>query len=399
MERYDLIVIGSGPAGRRAAIQAAKLGQLGAGDREPAAGRRRLGAYRHHPVEDAARDGAQPLAAGASAASTASPTGSRRTSRARTSARGCARRSTTRSRCWSTSSRATACKTFAGRRALRRSAHASSSTTGERGAHRSTADKIVIAVGTRAVPARRTCRSTTRNVFDSDDIATEPHVPRSLTVVGAGVIGIEYATIFSALDVPVTIIEPREQFPRVHRPRDHRRVRARPAQPRHRSSGSARRSSGVELDASGWAVSHLERRPRACAPRCCSTPPAGSARRRTSTSRPAASTADNRGRLKVDPKTFQTDGAAHLCRRRRDRLSEPRLDLDGAGPHRRLPRLRRADAAGARVFSLRHLRRAGDLDRRADRGAGAREGHRLRSRHRALPRDLARAHHGPREPA
>ncbi len=34
----------------------------------------------------------------------------------------------------------------------------------------------------------------------------------SLTVVGAGVIGIEYATIFSALDVPVTIIEPRENF-------------------------------------------------------------------------------------------------------------------------------------------------------------------------------------------
>ena len=37
-------------------------------------------------------------------------------------------------------------------------------------------------------------------------------MPRSLTVVGAGVIGIEYATIFSALDVPVTIIEPRENF-------------------------------------------------------------------------------------------------------------------------------------------------------------------------------------------
>ena len=37
-------------------------------------------------------------------------------------------------------------------------------------------------------------------------------MPRSLTVVGAGVIGIEYATIFSALDVPVTLIEPRENF-------------------------------------------------------------------------------------------------------------------------------------------------------------------------------------------
>ena len=33
------------------------------------------------------------------------------------------------------------------------------------------------------------------------------HLPRSLTVIGAGVIGIEYATIFSALDVAVTLVE------------------------------------------------------------------------------------------------------------------------------------------------------------------------------------------------
>ena len=70
---------------------------------------------------------------------------------------------------------------------------------------------VVIAVGTAPhrpadVPFNNT------SVFDSDNIATEPHVPRSLTVVGAGVIGIEYATIFSAMDVPVTVIEPREQF-------------------------------------------------------------------------------------------------------------------------------------------------------------------------------------------
>ena len=43
--------------------------------------------------------------------------------------------------------------------------------------------------------------------------------------------------------------------------------------------------------------------------------------------------------------------AAHLCRRRRHRLPEPRLDLDGAGPHRRLPRLRRAGATRRRSSS------------------------------------------------
>lgn len=49
-------------------------------------------------------------------------------------------------------------------------------------------------------------------VFDSDEIIELPHLPRSLTVIGAGVIGVEYATIFSALDVSVTLIEPRNSF-------------------------------------------------------------------------------------------------------------------------------------------------------------------------------------------
>lgn len=49
-----------------------------------------------------------------------------------------------------------------------------------------------------------------RRVFDSDEILGLGHLPRTLTVVGAGVIGVEYATIFSALDVPVTLVEPRE---------------------------------------------------------------------------------------------------------------------------------------------------------------------------------------------
>lgn len=46
-------------------------------------------------------------------------------------------------------------------------------------------------------------------VVDSDEILHIKDLPRSLTVIGAGVIGIEYATIFSALDISVTVIEPR----------------------------------------------------------------------------------------------------------------------------------------------------------------------------------------------
>jgi NAD(P) transhydrogenase len=45
------------------------------------------------------------------------------------------------------------------------------------------------------------------NVLDSDEIMSIPRLPRSLTVVGAGVIGVEYATIFSALDVAVTLVD------------------------------------------------------------------------------------------------------------------------------------------------------------------------------------------------
>ena len=47
------------------------------------------------------------------------------------------------------------------------------------------------------------------HVFDSDEILELSELPRSMAVIGAGVIGVEYATIFSALDVRVTLIEPR----------------------------------------------------------------------------------------------------------------------------------------------------------------------------------------------
>jgi len=46
-------------------------------------------------------------------------------------------------------------------------------------------------------------------VLDSDEILNFKKMPRSLTVVGGGVIGMEYATIFSALDVQVTLVEDR----------------------------------------------------------------------------------------------------------------------------------------------------------------------------------------------
>lgn len=45
-------------------------------------------------------------------------------------------------------------------------------------------------------------------IVDADEILDLKTLPRSLIVIGASVIGVEYATIFSALDVKVTLIEP-----------------------------------------------------------------------------------------------------------------------------------------------------------------------------------------------
>lgn len=73
------------------------------------------------------------------------------------------------------------------------------------------ADKILIAVGTAPYhPANIPFNGQT--VVDSDDFILRPRIPRSLTVVGGGVIGVEYATIFSVLDIPVTLIDPRPRL-------------------------------------------------------------------------------------------------------------------------------------------------------------------------------------------
>lgn len=69
-----------------------------------------------------------------------------------------------------------------------------------------TAKRFLICVGTR--PHRpEHIPFDGESIIDSDDILTLKQIPRSLLVVGAGVIGIEYATIFNALDTEVTIVD------------------------------------------------------------------------------------------------------------------------------------------------------------------------------------------------
>ncbi|HVV13391.1 Si-specific NAD(P)(+) transhydrogenase [Amycolatopsis sp.] len=72
-------------------------------------------------------------------------------------------------------------------------------------------EKIVIATGT--TPARPAAVDfDAARVLDSDEILHLEEIPSSLVVVGAGVIGIEYASMFAALGSRVTVVEQRERM-------------------------------------------------------------------------------------------------------------------------------------------------------------------------------------------
>jgi len=69
------------------------------------------------------------------------------------------------------------------------------------------AKNIVIAVGTR--PARpASVEFDDRTIIDSDGLLKlDSRVPRTMTVVGAGVIGVEYASMFGLLGAKVTVVD------------------------------------------------------------------------------------------------------------------------------------------------------------------------------------------------
>ncbi|AOX15829.1 Si-specific NAD(P)(+) transhydrogenase [Kozakia baliensis] len=174
--------------------------------------------------------------------------------------------------------------------------------TGAGESHVVSADKVIIAVGTK--PHRPShIPFDDKVVIDSDGITRIERLPRSLTVVGGGVIGIEYATIFSALDVRVTIVEPRETIldfvdrelvaDFMHQLRDRgvnfrlgtqlESIQFELGQPVAILEGGRRVRSDMLLYTAGRTGSTDQLNLEACGLQ-----------------------ADGRGRLKVDPKTFQT---------------------------------------------------------------------------------------------
>jgi NAD(P) transhydrogenase len=164
-------------------------------------------------------------------------------------------------------------------------------------------EKILIAVGTRPYRPPE-IPFDGEHIVDSDEIVDLKKLPRSLTVVGAGVIGVEYATIFSALDVAVTLVESRSTFLDFI---DHEIIEDFIHQLRDRNMairfGSKVASITME---DGWPTTILEsgRRVRSqmllyCAGRVGATDSINIAA--------AGLTADDRGRLLVNPQTLQTE--------------------------------------------------------------------------------------------
>jgi NAD(P) transhydrogenase len=73
------------------------------------------------------------------------------------------------------------------------------------------ANKIIIATGSRPYRPGDIDFNHPR-VYDSDTILEMEHTPRSIIIYGAGVIGCEYASIFSGLGIKVDLINAREQL-------------------------------------------------------------------------------------------------------------------------------------------------------------------------------------------
>ena len=195
---YDLVCIGSGPAGQRAAVQAAKLGKrvavvergrsLGGVCIEtgtiPSKTFREAVLFVHSARPATAsgcrtlRPDARPTAEQllARVAEVVAPRGGGHRGPAPPERR----------------------HRHPGRGLVHRSPHGGGpGDAGKRTAHRPT--NIVIAVGTRAGDAARRRPPTARSSSPATTSCGSSELPRAMAVVGAGVIGIEYASMFAAL--------------------------------------------------------------------------------------------------------------------------------------------------------------------------------------------------------
>jgi len=82
---------------------------------------------------------------------------------------------------------------------------------GARGQTDLEADKIIIATGTKPAVSPKVPLNG-RTIINSDAILSIPEIPKTLIVVGGGVIGVEYTSMFATLGVRVILIEKRPRL-------------------------------------------------------------------------------------------------------------------------------------------------------------------------------------------
>jgi NAD(P) transhydrogenase len=225
---------------------------------------------------------------------------------------------------------------------------------------------IVIAVGTTTMhDPFAPCDG--QHVFTCDDLLKVERLPRSLAVVGAGVIGLEYACIFAALGVRVTLIDSRAQLlPFVDR-------EIMEALVYHLRGNRAILHLGETVSSvEPYSDDHGDhvRLALASGKQVVTDKVLYSVGRRGATDslqlEAAGLCADERGRLRVD-EHYQTQ-VPHIYAAG-DVIGFPSLaSTSMAGPPGRVPRVRRCDAQHARAVPLRNFHRPWDVDGGEDRG-------------------------------
>ncbi|HXR79024.1 MAG TPA: Si-specific NAD(P)(+) transhydrogenase [Bryobacteraceae bacterium] len=83
--------------------------------------------------------------------------------------------------------------------------------TNSHGAQEVTGEIVVIGTGTKPATSPKVAINA-RTIINSDQILEMPEIPKTLLVVGGGVIGVEYTSMFATLGVRVTLIEKRPRL-------------------------------------------------------------------------------------------------------------------------------------------------------------------------------------------
>ena len=223
---------------------------------------------------------------------------------------------------------------------------------GPRGTNTYEADNIIIAVGTRPATSPKVPVNG-KTIVNSDQVLDMVDLPKSLIVVGGGVIGVEYTCMFAALGVRVILIEKR---PRLLEFADQEIIEALSY---HLRDARVTMRLGEEVESveqlpDGAVVANLESKKKMSGRRAAvrGRPP-GQHRR----SQPCGG-GHRAGQSRPHSRRqgFPHQSAAHLRGRRRHRLPGAGLGFDGAGAHRRGARLwRRAHHVQPELLSVWHL--------------------------------------------